>query len=96
LTNFSGGKMGKRIKRIAPVQLGKLLAVIYALFSLIFVPIFLIISLSSPQGKGPGLLFSIIMPVIYIIFGFVGGVIGAFIYNLSAKWVGGIEIEFEE
>ena len=88
--------MKKRIKRIAPVQLGKLLAVVYALFSLIFVPIMLLASLFAPEGKGPGLLFGLAMPILYIIMGFIGGIIAAFIYNLSAKWVGGVVIEFEE
>ena len=35
------------------------------------------------------------MPLIYGAMGFVGGAIGALIYNLFAKWVGGIELEME-
>ena len=88
--------MKKRIKRIAPVQLGKLLAVMYTLFSVIFVPFMLIVSLATPEGKGPGLILCIVLLIIYIVMGFLGGIVGAFIYNLSAKWVGGIKIEFEE
>ncbi len=88
--------MGTRIKRIAPVQFGKILAVIYALFSVVFIPFIVLASFFAPEGEGPGLLFGMAMPIIYIIMGFIGGVIGAFIYNVSAKWVGGVEIEFEE
>ncbi len=88
--------MRKRIKRIAPVQLGKLLAVVYALFSIIIVPFMLIVTLATPKGNGPGWIFILIMPVLYIVMGFIGGIISAFIYNFSAKFVGGIEIEFEE
>ena len=88
--------MGKRIKRIAPVQLGKMLAVVYALFSVIFIPFMFISFLAVPDGRGPGLIFCIIFPVLYIVIGFIGGIVGAFIYNLSASWIGGIEIEFEE
>lgn len=87
--------MGERIKRIAPLQLGKLLAVVYALFSVIFIPFMLIATFVAPEGKGPGLAFILIMPLMYISLGFIGSIIGAFIYNLSAKWAGGIEIEFE-
>lgn len=88
--------MTKTIKRIAPLQLGKLLAVMYALFSVILVPLMLVGTLFSPEGKGPGVVLSIVMPILYIVGGFIGGVIGAFAYNVSAKWVGGIELEFEE
>ena len=42
-----------------------------------------------------GMLFGgvglIVFPVIYTVLGFVFGVIGAAIYNLVAKWTGGIE-----
>jgi hypothetical protein len=39
--------------------------------------------------------FALFMPVLYAVMGFVFGVIGAFIYNVIAKWVGGIEVEVE-
>jgi hypothetical protein len=35
------------------------------------------------------------MPVIYAVMGFVFGVLGAWVYNLIAKWIGGIEVEVE-
>lgn len=38
----------------------------------------------------------IVFPVIYAIIGFVFGLIGAYIYNLVAGWVGGIKIELED
>jgi hypothetical protein len=37
----------------------------------------------------------ILMPVIYGVMGFIGGVIGAAVYNLVARWIGGIELEVE-
>ena len=37
----------------------------------------------------------IFLPIMYGIFGFIAGAIGAFIYNLVAGVVGGIEIEVE-
>lgn len=51
-------------------------------------------------GSGmPGMLGGvgavIILPILYGVFGFVAGAIGAFIYNLVANVVGGIEIEVE-
>ena len=39
------------------------------------------------------MVFGILAPVIYGAMGFVFGAIGAWIYNLVAKWLGGIEIQ---
>ena len=33
-------------------------------------------------------------PIIYGIFGFIGGIIGAALYNVFSKWIGGIKVEF--
>jgi hypothetical protein len=35
----------------------------------------------------------IIMPIVYAILGFIGGIIVAFIYNVLAGWIGGVKIE---
>jgi hypothetical protein len=42
-----------------------------------------------------GIIVIIAMPIMYGIFGFIGGAIGALIYNLFAGMVGGLEIEVE-
>ncbi len=42
-----------------------------------------------------GLLIMIGLPIMYGIIGFIGGAIGALLYNLFSAWVGGIEIEVE-
>jgi hypothetical protein len=38
----------------------------------------------------------VFLPIIYAVVGFIGGVIVGFIYNLTAKWTGGIEFTTEE
>ena len=93
----------RRIKRIAPVQLGKMFAVLYGLMGLLIIPFFLIMSFVAsqmPSQQRVGVLalgagFTIFVPIIYAAMGFVFGIIGAAIYNLAAKWVGGIEVEVE-
>jgi len=42
-----------------------------------------------------GIIAMIAFPIMYGIFGFIGGAIGALIYNLFAGMVGGIEMEVE-
>jgi len=93
----------RRIKRIAPLQLGKMLAILYGIMGLIFIPFFLLMSLASsqiPAQQRPALMafgagFVIFMPVMYAVMGFITGVIGAGAYNLVAKWIGGIEVDVE-
>ncbi len=93
----------RRIKRIAPLQLGKMLAILYGIMGLIFMPFFLIIPFIASQmpaqqrvgvmALGAG--FALFLPVLYAAMGFVFGALGALLYNAVAKWVGGIEVEVE-
>lgn len=93
----------RKVKRIAPLQLGKMLAVLYGILGLLFLPVSLLMSTVAsqlPSGQNAGVLafgigFGLFAPVFYAIMGFVFGFVGAFIYNLVAKWVGGIEVEVE-
>jgi hypothetical protein len=81
--------MKKRLTYVSPLQLGIVLGVLYGVISLIIVPFFI---LGAIFGKaGFGIIFAIFFPIIYAIAGFVGGVICAFVYNLVAKWTGGVE-----
>ena len=93
----------RKIKRIAPLQAGKITGVLYFGLGLVLVPVFLLASfvashVARPQTALPavfGLGFAIMAPVLYGVMGFVGGVIGAALYNLAARIVGGIEVEVE-
>ena len=70
---------------------------------LLFVPIALVAGLASMAtqqansaiGGAAMLVLGILAPVLYGAMGFVFGAIGAWIYNLIAKWLGGIEIQME-
>jgi|HubBroStandDraft_5_1064220.scaffolds.fasta_scaffold723721_2 hypothetical protein len=93
----------RTIKSFNPLQLGKMLAVMYGAMGLIFCPFFLLFSLFAPHSQGAhvpavfllGTGFALMLPVIYACMGFIGGVVSGFIYNLIAKWIGGIEVEVE-
>ena len=98
--------MKKRLTNVSPLKLGITLAVIYGIMSLVFlVPLFLIFSVIGAASARTSVhalpviftgVFVIFLPVIYAALGFIGGVIAAFIYNIVAKWTGGVEFTTEE
>jgi hypothetical protein len=45
-------------------------------------------------GLGFGLASVIIMPIVMAIVGFIGGAVSAFLYNIVAKYIGGVRIDF--
>jgi hypothetical protein len=100
----------RRIKRVAPLQAGKMLAALYGCMGLIFLPFFLVAGMlgafaqhsgqaneAAPAAVIGAMFFgiAIFLPIIYAIMGFIFGLIGAAIYNLIAGWIGGIEVEVE-
>lgn len=50
-------------------------------------------------GGGMGMLFGagaiIFLPIFYGVVGFIMGFLSAVVYNVAAKFIGGIELEFE-
>ena len=100
--------MKLKLKRIAPLQAGKVLAVFYLLLSVMFLPgvmaalamikmtaktVGASVPLHITLGLGVGL--GLLLPLIYGAIGFAVGMVGAFVYNFIAKWSGGFELEFE-
>ena len=89
------------IKNVGPLSLGKLMGIVYAALGLLFMPIFLIaggLAIFQAQGSekfgGVGILFlAVLFPICYGVMGFIGGIIVGFIYNLAAKFAGGIQVE---
>jgi hypothetical protein len=93
--------MKKQLTNISPLRAGIVLGALYGLLGLIFVPFFLLVAVfGSKSGGAPaafgGAFFAILFPVFYAVGGFIGGIIAAAIYNLVAKWTGGLEFEFRD
>lgn len=84
-----------RIRRLDPVSVGKISAVLYGLLGLLFVPFLLLMSVFSPDTSGVGLGLALAMPIGYAVFGAISSMIAAALYNLVAGWVGGLEFEVE-
>ena len=93
------------IKHISVLSAGKVMGIICAAIGLIAGVLFLLFgsmlgglaAASGGDGGGimaiGGVMGVILLPILYGIFGFIGGVIQAFVYNLAAGWVGGIRIQ---
>jgi hypothetical protein len=103
--------MKRRITRVAPLQTGKMLGILYTGMGLIFLPFFMLAAAAgafAPHGQATssaappaaaiaGIIMGMgtLMPFIYGAMGFFVGVIGAAFYNLIARWIGGFEVEVE-
>lgn len=87
------------LKKIGVLSLAKIQAVIMAIFGLLFGLFIAVIDLILPAANGEdafagfGFFIVIIFPVLYTAMGFVFGALTAVLYNLTAKWAGGIEFE---
>ena len=93
------------IKRVGPVSCAKIVGVLYVILGLVFGGMFSLMSLAGGFGAdtagavGLGMLMGagaiIILPIMYGCFGFVMTLFMAWMYNLLAGVVGGIEVDLQ-
>lgn len=95
------------IKRIVPLSLARIAGTLYAIMGLVFGCIVSLVAMAGGFGAaseasriaGLGALIGggaiIILPIFYGALGFVVMLIGAWIYNLLAGVVGGIELDVQ-
>lgn len=84
--------MKKQVIHFAPAQAGKVMAMLYFVISLPFVALFAFL-------PGKSALMMVLFPFFYCLSGFLFTALAAWVYNLVAGWVGGIEyttVEIEE
>ena len=91
------------LKSIGVMSVAKIMGLLYGCMGLIFAPIFLLVGVVGSiagEDKTPfagivGIVLAVLMPVLYGVMGFVSGAIGALLYNLLSKWVGGFELQLD-
>lgn len=93
------------IKAVGVFSVAKVMGAIYAAMGLLFLPLFLLMGvvtsmIPKQNGQNPfglvfGLVFALFAPIMYGAIGFIFGAIFAFVYNLVAKWLGGIEVQVQ-
>jgi hypothetical protein len=82
------------IKRLPPHQNAKVVAILMALASLVFVlPWFLVITLTTPAGMRPPLLMLVLLPLIYLVLSYVMVAVSCAVYNRMYRFIGGLEFE---
>jgi len=95
--------MRYEISEIDIFSLGKVVAAVYAaigLVSWLFVPLFLLIPMNGDGeeafAKGIMLFFLLAAPLVYAVFGFIGGLVAGLVYNLMARSVGGLRVTLRQ
>ena len=90
--------MRHQVTRVSVLQTSKIIAILYALFGLLLVPVGCMVLALGAEDSTYTLLgvFYLLGPVLYGVLGFVFTAIGIWIYNLVAGRIGGIEFELKE
>ena len=93
----------KSLRSIAPLRAGIVLGATYGLLSLMVVPLIILMVVAGKMTGSPAngmtalpIAFIVILPFAYAALGFIGGIIGAFVYNLIAKFTGGLQFELAD
>lgn len=84
------------LHRIGPLSAAKVVAVLYAIFGLVMGAFFSVAALlRADGGVAPrwGVAAVVVFPVLYGVGGFVVTLIAAWLYNVVAGAVGGVELD---
>jgi len=88
--------MKKQLSRISILQSSKITTALYVLMGFIYSAIGIAILVFGGEKLKVIAIIYILMPIVMGILGFIFFVIFAAIYNLLAKWLGGIEVEVKD
>jgi hypothetical protein len=93
------------ITRVGPVSFAKVSGFLYALIGLLVGGILSLVAMAggfasdAADAAGLGAIISvgavIILPIVYGLMGFVATLIAAWLYNLAAGLVGGVEVDVQ-
>jgi hypothetical protein len=92
-----------RIQSVGVAQFAKVLGILYLFMGICFAVLFYLFSMAMPGGSGTmpmlgigrGIGVVLVMPLIYAFFGMLFGALFAWVYNMVAGWVGGIELDLQ-
>jgi len=91
--------MSMKVNRVSPKAFVYIFSSINVVIGLVvgaFVTVASLFAPASPDDVGTGWAWAILMfPLLNGLFGLVGGALLVVMYNLFAKWFGGVELEVE-
>lgn len=95
----------RKIKKFEPLSVMRISAIAYAAMGLLEGALFSVVfSIAPLQGRDKlppvfgvmfGTLAIVFFPILFALMGAIFGGLGAVVYNVAARFVGGIEIEVE-
>jgi hypothetical protein len=89
----------KRVKSFGVYQTSKVVAIMYFLITAVFmIPFGIFFNFLSEKGETDfpfGGMFFMALPFVYAILGFLITALGCFLYNITVRMTGGIEMEVE-
>jgi hypothetical protein len=92
------------VKSVGVMSVAKIMGLVHGCLGLMVAPFFLLMGLipaaTNQQQNNPftgffGVGMAIVAPFFYAVMGFIFGAIGALLYNLFARLVGGFELQLE-
>ena len=83
------------LRRIGVLSVAKVTAVILAIIGLVLAIPFGLFTMARGATVELSLLWLVGLPILYAAGGFVGGALYAWLYNVVAGWIGGIELDIE-
>ena len=84
--------MIQQIERFSPHQNAKVFAVLMAISSLVFlIPFIGIAVLTTPAHMRPPVWLFAMMPLFYLVIGYIMVIVGCWFYNIMFRFIGGIE-----
>jgi len=93
----------KKVKKLKVLSFAKFQAILFALIGIVAGvlysfggAIYDVFTIGLNFGSVLAFLALIGMPIVFAAFGFIIGIIEAFLYNLISRWIGGFELNFEK
>ncbi|TWH75785.1 hypothetical protein LX59_01295 [Azomonas agilis] len=86
--------MKQQVTRLSPHQNGKVFAILMANTALVvFVPMLLIASMFAPEENTPHPLMVFLIPILYLVMGYIAVAAACVLYNIMCRFIGGVEFE---
>ena len=93
--------MTQHLRRVGVLQAAKMSGMLCFFLGVVIAGIMFLVSMAMPSSSWSGMAGAmgmgmlIFLPVIYAVIAFVFGAVYAWLYNLVAGWVGGLELDLE-